>query len=132
LSRLPHLRLTPIVTAAALLAIVYLSFTTIRYVVHDHRLHQQEAQVRRDIGQLDRDHERLVAVRDYLKSDEYIEDVARRILGLVRPGETLVVVSGATPVPVPTPTAAAADARDEPWWQQLFGGVEVPPTATAR
>ena len=51
------------------------------------------------------------AVRDYLKSDEHIEDIARRILGLVRPGETLVVVSGALsaaslrrPPPPPSPS----------------------------
>jgi hypothetical protein len=57
------------------------------------------------------------AVRDYLKSDEHIEDIARRILGLVRPGETLVVVSGA-PLRGESSTAAATA---EPFAQHTPG-----------
>jgi cell division protein FtsB len=122
-SRLPHLPLTPLVVGAAALAITYLGFTTTRYVVHEYNLREEQARLHREINQLDRDHAQLVAVRDYLKSDEYIEDVARRVLGFVRPGETLVVVSSsapepaamapaATPGPVRTPAAA--------WWKDLF------------
>ncbi len=120
-SRLPHPPLTSIVLAAALLAIGYFVLTTTRYVIHNYQLHQDESQVRRDIAQLDRDHAQLVAVRDYLQSDEYIEYTARSILGLVRPGETLVVVSSsqtappaATPAPDPQRTPASA------WWKDLF------------
>jgi len=123
-SRLPHLPLTPLLVCAAVLTVTYVSFTTWRYVAHNYRLHEEETQLRRDIAELNREHAQLVAVRDYLKSDEYVEYVARNTLGLVRPGETLVIVSGSAPTPAPaepegTPTPAGA-ATSEPWWRELF------------
>ncbi len=119
-SRLPHPPLLPIVLAAALLAGGYLALTTTRYVIHNYQLHQDKAEIRREIAQLDRDHEQLVAVRDYLKSDEYIEDVARRILGLVRPGETLVVVSSSETAPPPASTPEPQYTPGAEWWKALF------------
>ncbi len=121
--RLPHLPLTPLVIGAAALAITYLGFTSTRYVVHEYNLREDQASLRRDIGQFDRDHAQLVAVRDYLKSDEYIEDVARRVLGLVRPGETLVVVSSSAPPTAVAPPAVATPGPRAPasdWWKALF------------
>lgn len=127
MSKLPHLPLTPLVIGAAALAITYLGFTTGRYVVHEFNLREDQAQLHREIHQLDRDHEQLVAVRDYLKSDEYIQDAARRVLGLVRPGETLVVVSSSAPptsvAPAPATTPSAPSAARTPaaeWWKDLF------------
>ena len=121
--------IAPLVVALAVVAIGYLAFSTARYVVHNYQLRGEEQQLQREVDQLDRDHEDLTAVRDYLESDEYIEYVARRTLGLVRPGETLVVVSGSEPV------AAAPLQRTPgaPWWKDLFAprdGTPVPtPTA---
>ena len=116
---------------AAALAITYLGFTTTRYVAHEYNLREEQAALHRDIGQLDRDHKQLLAVRDYLKSDEYIEDVARRVLGLVRPGETLVVVSSSAPQAVATPAPAGVTAHTPAaeWWKDLF--VQPAPVATA-
>ena len=60
---------------------------------------------------------------DFSSADEYVEYVARSTLGLVRPGETLVIVSSNAPAPLtaatPTP-GAAAPATPEPWWKVLF------------
>ena len=121
MSRLPRLSLTPLFLCAAALAIAYLVFTTAHYVVHNYQLHHEESGVRADIARLDADHAQLVAVRDYLKSDEYVTDVARRILGLVRPGETLVVVSGNGQPPAATPTPRLTPAAGgEQWWKELF------------
>ena len=68
-----------------------------------------------------REHAQLIAVKDYLDSDEYVEYVARNTLGLVRPGETLVVVTG-TDAPAPTVTVVGEGTRtgSEPWWWELF------------
>jgi cell division protein FtsB len=120
----------PIFTCAAVLAATYFGFYTWHYVTHNYRLVQEEDQLRRDIAELDQEHDQLVAVRDYLESDEYVEDVARRVLGLVRPGETLVIVSSSAPV-APTPTALAEpNSGAEPWWKDLFvqpGPAPTPP-----
>ncbi len=127
-SRLPHLSVMPVVLCVAVLAIAYLTYTTTGYFIHNYQLHQEQARIRRDIAQADQDHAKLVGVRDYLKSDEYIEDVARRVLGLVRPGETLVVVSGAGG----SPTRQGGLAQRTPgaaWWKGLFTKAE--PVATA-
>jgi cell division protein FtsB len=119
-SRLPRLSLTPLLLAAAALTIGFFVFTTARNVYHNHQLAQEETSIRRDIAQLDRDHQQLVAVRDYLKSDEYIEYNARRVLGLVKPGETLVVVSNNAPAPIATPTPPLSPADGGAWWKDLF------------
>ena len=119
MSRLPHLSLPTLLICVATLAIGYFGFSTVRYVIHNYSLNQQESQMRAEIRQLDQDHADLMSVRDYLQSDQYVEQVARRTLGLVHPGETLVIVSPADDVPkaasiVPAMTPGA------PWWRQLF------------
>jgi cell division protein FtsB len=123
----PRLPLLPAIIGAALLAAVYLAFTTGSYVLHYYQLRNEERELKTEIAQLAAEQEQLNAVRDYLQSDEYVEDVARRTLGLVRPGETLVIVSGTSPTPAPTPDAAASTPipGDDDWWKALF----VPPAA---
>jgi cell division protein FtsB len=122
------------VIGLAALAITYLLFTTGHYVVHEYNLRESQSSIQRDINQLDRDHAQLVAVRDYLKSDEYIEDLARRVLGLVHPGETLVVVSSSAPKAAATqspqaPSSAAVTPAAE-WWKDLFVRPMAAPTPT--
>jgi cell division protein FtsB len=119
----------PIIVCAAVLALTYLGFSATQYVIHNYELRQNEASIRRDIQRLDRDHERLVAVRDYLNSDEYIQDVARRVLGLVRPGETLVVVSSTAPSPTVQPPASITQTPVAEWWKALFVQPAAAPTA---
>jgi cell division protein FtsB len=128
-SRFARLPLTPVVVCAAILAATYFAFSTWHYITHNYRLSRDENELRSDIARLDQEHQQLVAVRDYLKSDEYIEDIARRILGLVRPGETLVIVSSSAP-PAATATPAIDDnAPPGPWWQDLFVQPAVEPEA---
>ena len=127
MSRLPHLSLSTVLICVATLAIGYFGFSTTRYVIHNYGLNHQEAQVRADVRQLDEDHAELLAARDYLQSDEYVEQVARRTLGLVHPGETLVIVSPANDVPKPAPTAAVST-PGAPWWKQLFFDPALTPT----
>jgi len=122
----PHIPFIPLIIAGALLIVGFLAFSTGRNVVRHYQLREEERGLRAELQQLDRDAEDLEAVRDYLESDEYIEDVARRTLGLVRPGETLVIVAGSEAVASPTPAARIG----EPWWRQLF--VEPAPTPTAQ
>jgi cell division protein FtsB len=113
-----HLPLPHLFAGAAIIAAVFLGLSIARNAVRNYQLHEDERVLHAELRQLDADHEQLSAVRDYLESDEYIEDVARRVLGLVRPGETLVIVAGAQDgaVATPEPTHAASAA----WWRDLF------------
>jgi len=119
--RLPRLRLSPLLFALAALSIGYLAFSTSRYVIRSHQLHHDRAAIERDIASLENHRSSLQAIREYLQSDEYLEQVARRELGLVRPGETLVIVSSSDPSPTPTSTPRAPDAPRASWWKELYG-----------
>jgi cell division protein FtsB len=113
--------------ALALLAAGFLALSITRNAVHNYQLRQDERDLRAELRQLDADREQLAAVHDYLTSDEYIENVARRVLGLVRPGETLVVVSGSAPTDAGT-APAPGHSLALPWWKDLFIAPE--PAAT--
>jgi cell division protein FtsB len=108
-----------ILLAFSVLIVGYLLFSAGGNVVHSHRLAQNEEQLRSQVDGLHGQQKQLEQIRDYLRSDEYIEFMARRVFGLVQPGESLVVVQA----------PPAADQRlpaDDPaaggeWWRALFG-----------
>ncbi len=103
----------------AALVVGYLLFTAAGDALLSRRLDQEEQRFEREIAQLERQQAELEAIRDYLQTDEYIEGVARRVLGLVRPGETLVVVSSTAPfTATPGPPPDEASPR---WWEYLYG-----------
>ena len=83
-------------------------------LVASHRLAQEEQQLEQRIEALRSQERRLEQIRDYLRTDQYVEYIARRVFGLVRPGETLVIVE-----------AQAPESTEEPagllWWEQIFG-----------
>lgn len=108
------------VALAAALVVGYLLFRAGGTGLQSYRLAGQEQQVRQEIAELQRQHEELVALREYLRSDEYVEAMARRILGLVEPGETLVIVSGPEEEGPETSTEEGGGLR-QPWWKALFG-----------
>ena len=119
--KLPRLTATRAVLLVAAAVVGYFLFAAASDTLLSHRLNQDEAQLQRDIRDLQRQQEELGAIRDYLQSDEYIERVARDTLGWVRPGESLVIVSSnATPTPTPQ---GGADAPDDgrTWWEKLYG-----------
>ena len=98
----------------------YLLFRAGGIGFQSYRLAGQEQQVRREIADLQRQHDELVVLREYLRSDEYIESVARRVLGLVKPGETLAIVSGPQGEEPAVPTEESGG-PSRPWWEALFG-----------
>jgi len=108
----------PVVLVAGLV-VGYLLFRAGGIGLQTYRLSGQEQQVRREIADLQRQQEELVALREYLRSDEYVESVARRVVGLVKPGETLTIVSGPQGTE-PTAPAGESGGAQRPWWQDLF------------
>lgn len=118
--RMPKLPLIRIAVVLAAALVGYLLFSTSGGVLLSQRLGQDKQELSREIEELREQRADLEAIRDYLRSDEYIEGMARRLLGLVRPGETLVIVSSSTP-PTPTPEHRPGDAEGRPWWEAIYG-----------
>lgn len=119
LRKLPRLTPARIAIVLATLVVGYFLFAAIGDTLLSQRLSQDEQGLRQEIADLQRQQSRLEAIREYLRTDEYIEGIARRVLGLVRPGETLVTVtSNATPTPTEGTSEETQPGR---WWEQLFG-----------
>ena len=117
--KLPRLSLARVVFVAATLVVGYLVFTAAGELFLSQQLEREEQRLQRDVARLQRQQVELEAIREYLKTDEYVEGVARHTLGLVRPGETLVIISSAVPV-TPTPEASTEDGTRR-WWELLYG-----------
>ena len=105
--------------AVTALVVVYFLVSAGFSGIRAHQLRQQEGRLDTDIQQLQERYQRLDALRQYLKSDEYIEGVARQQLGLVRGGETGIVVVSTVASPTPTP-GAGPDAGPQLWWDVLI------------
>jgi cell division protein FtsB len=108
------------IVVVAAVVVGYLLLDTVNATLNSYRLAGDEDKAQREIAELESRYQELLAIRDYLSSDEYIESMARRMLGLVKPGETLVKVISPEGEP-----AAGGDSEEEPggrtWWEELFG-----------
>ncbi|MBI2765685.1 MAG: septum formation initiator family protein [Chloroflexi bacterium] len=81
--------------------------------LRNNQFEQERAQTARGVAELQQKEAYLKAVKDYVSSDAYVEQEARRQLGYVRDGEVgFAVIS---PPAAPDPTAPTGD-----WWQRLF------------
>jgi cell division protein FtsB len=107
-----------VVFVLAAIVVGYFIFAAAKDTLLSHNLTGQERQLQQQIDELQAQEARLQAIRDYLNTDEYVQGVAHR-LGLVRPGEKLVIVSSTAPA-TPTPTPGASTGH-ETWWEQLYG-----------
>lgn len=116
--RLPGLRLPVfgpahvVLTVATLLLGLFL-YSAAQTAAQTYRLHEQRRVLVYEVDELRRQRAELQGLREYLGSDEYLEAMARTQFGLVRPGETAVLVDGPTrPPPERTP--------GQRWWEALF------------
>ncbi len=117
--RLPEVRFptfgpTHILMAVAALLLVLFAYSALQTAAHTYRLRELERSLQAEVIDLREQRAELQGLSEYLRSEEYIEGVARTRFGLVRPGEMAVVVDGpASPRPPLEP--------GERWWQTLFG-----------
>jgi len=119
LPKLPRLSLTQIVFILAMVVVGYFGLAAVGDTLLSQRVNQEEQELRQEVAQLREDKVQLEAIREYLWTDEYVEGVARRTLGLVRKGESLVIVK---PSITATPEPDTSNADDEPrqWWERLY------------
>lgn len=92
-----------------------------------YQLSREEAALRGDITRLREENLRLQAELKDVRSDAFIEGVAREQLGLVKPGDNALVLlapggpraaTPRAPLPPPAPADAATWRR---WWNLFFG-----------
>ena len=105
--------------AVTALVVVYFLVSAGFGGIRAHQLRQQQGRLEADIQELQTRYQRLEALHQYLTSDEYIEGVAREQLGLVREGETGIVVISTVLSPTPSP-GAGPDAGPQLWWDILI------------
>ncbi len=105
-----------LVLAVSIVIIVYLLFSAGGSALDYYRVADDEDRLRQQVAELHSQEQQLEQIREYLRSDEYVEFMARRVFGLVKPGETLVIVKAP-----PAPDDGQADDSNRTWWQELFG-----------
>ena len=100
---------------ATILVSGYMLFSAGNNFLHSYRLVNDENRLREEVDSLRMQKDQLEQIRDYLRTDEYVEFMARRVFGLVKPGEKLVIVDAPHP-------ERGEETADLTWWQRLFGG----------
>ncbi|MBI2761388.1 MAG: septum formation initiator family protein [Chloroflexi bacterium] len=103
-----------VLIVAAIFIVGYFGITIAGNAVTRHDLARDQERLRQEISALEQQQRRLDALREYMKTDEFIERAARDE-GLVRPGDIAVVVAAPTP-PGGTPVPFTG-----PWWERYFG-----------
>ena len=101
--------------------ILYLGTLTVARTLETYATYQDAARMRAEIQGLQERYAQLETLRDYELTDDFVEQVARRELNLIKPGETAVIVIA----PTPTPTEALPLLVEErkPWWREMLGRV---------
>ncbi len=113
--RLPRFSATRLILLAAACMVVYFLASGAANLVRSHQLTQEEGSLQSQIDDLESRYERLVALEEYLESDEYIEAIAREQLGLVKPGETAFIA-----IPTQTSPSPEEGAETDLWWEVLI------------
>lgn len=127
MKRLRGFRIEQILVLLSVPVLVYLGVASTAKAFQTYQLQAEERKLRQEISRLEAQNKELQKQIEYLKSDAYVEKVAREQLNLIKPGETAVVVL--SPTPVPTPPASSGEqapprqpprANWELWWDYFF------------
>lgn len=101
-----------VLTLASVLLALFL-YSAGHTIAQNVRVHRQVEQSRVEVYHLRLQKQELQGLRDYMQTNEYVESEARSRFGLVRPGETEVVVDA--------PQAPLAERQPgQRWWEALF------------
>jgi len=72
---------------------LYMSVSYVTGYIHIWQIKREIRQIEEEISRAEARNDQLRQELMYLMSDEYVERVAREELGLVRPGETAVIIA---------------------------------------
>jgi len=90
----------------------YFVYTAAVGAYRTHQLADEKSKAQQEVTALENKKKYLEAVRDYVASDAYVEQQARRQLGYVREGEV--------PFVVVSPSLEESAKPTGEWWQRLF------------
>jgi cell division protein DivIC len=110
----PHLSSAKIIFGITALIVVYFLVTFAGSYFRARQADNQVSQLQNQIDGMSSQYDRLQALEQYLQSDDYVEKAAREQLGLVKPGETGIVVLPTQPSPTPAPGSVGDN-----WWQTI-------------
>ena len=113
---MPGLTSSRLIVAVTAVIIVYLGITAAGNALESRRLGGERRAMEREIARYRQEHDQLTGIRTYLQSDEYVQAIARRELGLVMPGEPAVIIVSPNRLPSP-----AGGRQEQRWWQRVFG-----------
>lgn len=95
-----------------LLVAAYFTYSAVGGAIRTHQLSQEQSQDAAQAVKLKQELTYIAAVKDYVASDDYVEQEARRQLGYIRPGEV--------PYVVISPPVKADATVSGLWWERLF------------
>ena len=101
-----------LIFAAAMLVAAYFVYTAAEGALRAHRIGESRDSAEQSVAELQAKKAYLEAVKQYVSSDAYVEQEARRRLGYTRDGEVPFVVIS------PSPTAEEEPSGE--WWERLF------------
>ena len=128
---------TPLAQFVAIIALSISIFLTIdlgRRAAANYRVQREADRLSQEVELAQQEQQTLLARREYVAGDLYVEEVARKDLKWARPDETVIVVM-ATPVAqsnIPAATAVAknnepvASTPAQAWWMLFFGDTPYP------
>ena len=94
-----------------------------RKAAANYRIQRERERLEREIAAAREEYQRLLERRDYVRTDEYVEKVAREELKWVRPGEKVAVIkvvlssiAPAFPAPTPVPMVGRDKSHWKEWW----------------
>jgi len=115
LKRVAHLSSAKIIFGITALIVVYFLFIFAGSRFRAEQVNSQRSQLQDEISSMQTRYDQLQTLEQYLQSDEYVEKVAREQLGLVKPGETGIVILPTQPSPTPVPGSEPA----ANWWDTI-------------
>jgi cell division protein FtsB len=120
--RHPTVPLTQIITIVVATMAISMIVDFGRKAAANYRIQREEARLEQEIAAERAKHEALLARREYVQTDEYVEQVAREELKWVKSGEIVVVPIPLTREPLPTPEAPAPakPVQRETYWQEWW------------
>ena len=95
-----------------------------RKATANYRIQREEIRLEQEIAAERVQHEALLARREYVQTDEYVEQVAREELKWARAGETVIIPIPLKRKPPPTPETSPAPGKlsqREFYWQEWWG-----------